>query len=480
MADDEFDGDYDEEYDDQDVDESEEDDEEEYDEEDEEDSKQETKAQIDIKLKKIQSSIDTRLLPIYVGNERKTLEQGKKVNPALTRQIELQMFIKKSNFTRNIITIVGPALGYILLACLVLLIIISAVAAIMSIFENRRTPAGDDSMSFGLNGEQIYSARVIYTDDIMAKNRLVADYGKLIVDAVAGYNSASGDFEIDVTYPAEEGYDYSLLFDGYSQQNYGYKRLAQLTYDFASVVNGEYGLNKVFTSYAEMLDDIQYFGLENSVALSAMQQVANDIVRESWYTVSEDSSAAIDSTSLASAMLNEISDQIGVLTQKQFVMDYQLQGTQSLGWFFAGEDDDHPTRHYLSVMYFAKKQFDIGVLSYMVVAEETGEITVVNGENSYNLTARDVDTNNYTYELENANLTIQQTEQSKVALTDGGTIATLYSQLKLANSQDEIDRSFTSQDVDGKTIYSFVPNGFYATFNFAGYFDVADYNNMYS
>ncbi len=460
------------------------DDNDEEDDEEEQDSQQMANADktaITNRLKKLEKSLKKRPVPILSPKEKRLIKQGKAVNPKLAYRIELLSLRRKASAARKTI-IGGGVLVSLLPVILVVLVLVMIGSIISSIFGSRYNDDGTPAPSeLALNGNQIYAARAFYTDDAAANKKIINDYCGYIASAIEGYNSTSSEFTLNITLPAN-AFDYSEFLTMYTDTQYGYYRLARLSYIFAQNVNLQYGLNKTETDFAGIINDIQYFGLEQSQFEEAMGAVANEIVKngeDDWYTPKEGNNQPNMSNDALSQSLIEASNfSASELTQKVFVVDSVVEGDNTLAWFNAGATANEKTKKYLAIMYFPHANFSIGSLSYAFIKTGEGEVVVHYGENSYKLQAVSVEDDNYTYESEEINLNVSASEKPAVLLSSDATLSELFSQIK---SQDEqnLDTYFDVQEVDGKNVYTYKLFNLYAEFNFDDYFSFADQNNSY-
>lgn len=480
MADDDMDEDLDDE--ENDVDDQSEQDNEEDEAQTEQEQAQQTRANkksIENRLKKLEQDIHNRFFPILTPNEKKVLEQGKKMKLTLATRVDAYIKLQIANKTRDVSLAGGSAGIGLLPIVLIVLVVIMALAAISAIFTQRW---GDDGKpapaEYALSGEQLYAARVFYTDENASSNKLVNDYAGYISAAIGKYNETNDEFTLNVTLP-EEAFDFSAFLTEYSNKNYTYYNLAQLSFEFAKTIDAEYGQNKAGTNFVDVVEDIQYFGIEQQLFETAFNNVANTIINNSWYSVKEgNSNPSISTNLLAESLLNYVQFTQSGLTPKIFVQDLPVEGKQKLPWLNAGVTDDTPTKKFLAIMYFPRTNFTIGDLSYSVIQTGDGSIVVHYGERSFTLQANKFENDNYTYDLSGANINVGQVGQP-ILLQGEGTLSELYAKIKQQDEQS-LATYFAGEEQNGKMVYNYNLFNLYAELNFDDYFSFADQNNINS
>ena len=192
-----FGGDYDQ-YDDEELDDDDldnlEDDDEEFDEDDAEELEEEIEEEIkqekakkkradnraiENRLKKIRATAPYRFHPHFTIRERVFLNKARKTHSRQVASIERLMRRRQEVFRIKTAS-AGSSLPLVLIFGLILILIIFAIAIVGSIlsflFGDGSADNNTASSQFGVNGEDFYGTRVVYTDAEKAQIEIIENY----------------------------------------------------------------------------------------------------------------------------------------------------------------------------------------------------------------------------------------------------------------------------------------------------------------
>lgn len=424
---------YDEELDDDDLNNLEEDEEEEDDEEldeeeadeleeeiegeiKEEDSKK-TRANnraIENRLKKIRAIAPYRFYPHFTIGERVFLNKARKTHPRQVASLERLMLRRKDVFRLKSMS-AGSSVPYILIFALILVVavfVIAALGSLLSFLSGDDPSDGTASAQFGVNGEDFYGVRVVYTDSELAEIEIVENYINTIQNAVESIESE--DLDITIDFPAED-FDYSTLdLEAFASD---YANAYQI---LASVVDTIYRqdaesmgdtANDELT-IQEKIDAIRYFGLNLDLANEIAGVISSHINDQDLYTIQSDEETGEDilavEQQIADGILLYFTENDFVRLEKYFIKDYIFESAEDMMENIIAEE-------YVAMIFMPKTQVQFSRFSFIVSLTnlDTFNLYVQQGSEIVNFTseqltsAEDGAESNLYSSADNLNLTAQ-------------------------------------------------------------------------
>ena len=322
----------------------------------------------------------------------KTLAKSRKFKPFFKKEVEIIERKLRSNIVKNISSkgmSGSPILMYVLIGVVFIFLIVAVIAFVGSImpwlFPDDENPDGGSVNSvFGVTGNDFYGVRMVYSDPVKAKNKMIEDYISFINEGAETFSNTTTITIDETTYnltlnlnhlalPGED-YDYSQFDEVVFLSDYA--KLHELTFKIAKenykVDNGaEYS----GTFLEECVDGVKYFGYSNLPLISEM--VAEDIVTpESINAVDGEGNQASD------AILEDIEEKIeeqlvqnynskysSVRTEKLFVKDYILDGDDAKVSGITKEN-------YVALIFMNKKQVSFKNISFAVGNADLTNFTI--------------------------------------------------------------------------------------------------------
>ncbi len=424
---------YDEELDDDDLNNLEEDEEEEDDEEldeeesdeleeeiegeiKEEDSKK-TRANnrvIENRLKKIRAIAPYRFYPHFTIGERVFLNKARKTHPRQVTSLERLMLRRKDVFRLKSMS-AGSSVPYILIFALILVIavfVIAALGSLLSFLSGDDPSDGTASAQFGVNGEDFYGVRVVYTDSELAEIEIVENYINTIQNAVESIESE--DLDITIDFPAED-FDYSTLdleafASDYASAYQIFARVVDTIYRQDAESMGDTANDEL--TIQEKIDAIRYFGLNSDLANEIAGVISSHINDQDLYTIQSDEETGEDilvvEQQIADGILLYFTENDFVRLEKYFIKDYIFESAEDMMENIIAEE-------YVAMIFMPKTQVQFSRFSFIVSLTnlDTFNLYVQQGSEIVNFTseqltsAEDGAESNLYSSADNLNLTAQ-------------------------------------------------------------------------
>ena len=424
---------YDEELDDDDLNNLEEDEEEEDDEEldeeeadeleeeiegeiKEEDSKK-TRANnraIENRLKKIRAIAPYRFYPHFTIGERVFLNKARKTHPRQVASLERLMLRRKDVFRLKSMS-AGSSVPYILIFALILVVavfVIAALGSLLSFLSGDDPSDGTASAQFGVNGEDFYGVRVVYTDSELAEIEIVENYINTIQNAVESIESE--DLDITIDFPAED-FDYSTLdleafASDYASAYQIFARVVDTIYRQDAESMGDTANDEL--TIQEKIDAIRYFGLNLDLANEIAGVISSHINDQDLYTIQSDEETGEDilavEQQIADGILLYFTENDFVRLEKYFIKDYIFESAEDMMENIIAEE-------YVAMIFMPKTQVQFSRFSFIVSLTnlDTFNLYVQQGSEIVNFTseqltsAEDGAESNLYSSADNLNLTAQ-------------------------------------------------------------------------
>lgn len=375
---------YDEELDDDDLNNLEEDEEEEDDEEldeeeadeleeeiegeiKEEDSKK-TRANnraIENRLKKIRAIAPYRFYPHFTIGERVFLNKARKTHPRQVASLERLMLRRKDVFRLKSMS-AGSSVPYILIFALILVVavfVIATLGSLLSFLSGDDPSDGTASAQFGVNGEDFYGVRVVYTDSELAEIEIVENYINTIQNAVESIESE--DLDITIDFPAED-FDYSTLdleafASDYASAYQIFARVVDTIYRQDAESMGDTANDEL--TIQEKIDAIRYFGLNSDLANEIASVISSHINDQDLYTIQSDEETGEDilavEQQIADGILLYFTENDFVRLEKYFIKDYIFESAEDMMENIVAEE-------YVAMIFMPKTQIQFSRFSFIV------------------------------------------------------------------------------------------------------------------
>lgn len=375
---------YDEELDDDDLNNLEEDEEEEDDEEldeeesdeleeeiegeiKEEDSKK-TRANnraIENRLKRIRRTAPYRFYPHFTISERVFLNKARKTHPRQVASLERLMLRRKDVFRLKSMS-AGSSVPYILIFALILVVavfVIAALGSLLSFLSGDDPSDGTASAQFGVNGEDFYGVRVVYTDSELAEIEIVENYINTIQNAVESIESE--DLDITIDFPAED-FDYSTLdleafASDYASAYQIFARVVDTIYRQDAESMGDTANDEL--TIQEKIDAIRYFGLNSDLANEIAGVISSHINDQDLYTIQSDEETGEDilvvEQQIADGILLYFTENDFVRLEKYFIKDYIFESAEDMMENIVAEE-------YVAMIFMPKTQVQFSRFSFIV------------------------------------------------------------------------------------------------------------------
>ena len=339
-------------------------------------------------------------------DEKNTIKKAKK-HPNLKNEINLitaMLLVNKGKVAAKAIS-TGPALWYVLLGALILVVIICVVAAVGSIMpylfpDDEGT--GESGSVFGVSGKDFYGVRTVYKDDEKATVSIIEDYVQLVEDGIseaksittvtasAGGETFSGELIINIEMPNEE-FNYSTFEETTFSSEYSV--LYTTIFDIAKVVyKVDNSTDFAGSSLVECVNGILYFGYDQTIMADVSEIITNTIIANSSFNSSDDTENKINKANdvdpLITSKLETLygQDKYKVRAEKLFVKDYIFE-----------EDDDKmenvPKANYVAFIFMPKNNVTFTKFSFSAGGADLSEFTISlkNNGNEIALTKDDSD-----------------------------------------------------------------------------------------
>lgn len=354
----------DEDLEDSEADDDDDDDEDEEDDDEEGEAKLEKKAEEKVlknKVKRIKRRVARSIFPILKIDERRTISQARKKYPKDVADIEQLIKAKRQNILRNGLA-GGSALVGLLFFLGIILIIVLAIAAVFDLMFGWLNQGDGEGMStqFGVNGEDFYGCRVVYTDDEQSKLDIVRDYVGVVQASVTLLEENNSNLDITIELPSEE-YDYNNFDENTFASEYAdlYGILTLMVDDVYSYDQTE---EIAETTFDEKLEAIKYFGFDNTLSTTIAETISGYINDNDMYA-STDEDNPVDSTieqvivdTIGSLLADE---EYNIRTEKIYLKDYIFADSESMMENIAEEN-------YIAMIFMPKTDVHFNYFSFIL------------------------------------------------------------------------------------------------------------------
>ena len=353
---------------------------EEYEEDEEEQMSAAERAKFELEEKLLKNKLRatfTKLIeskkPLLTATEKKDVKKAK-AHPNLKgdiNRINIALLANRAQVVYKAISS-SPALYYVFIGILILLLIILVVAWIGSImpwlFPDENND-GTASAQAGITGTDFYGARMIYKDEEKATTAIVEDYVEFVENGILESEqitkieaSAGGEFEvtldINITTPADN-YDYSNFNE--TQFMSEYSTLYNMVFDIAKVIYKiDNEVDYTGSTLIECVEGIKYFGYGDIATLvDAVDDtlISNLVVVDTNDTENKLTQADI-SAKVQEKLLAYYETVPTARTAKLFVKDYILSGNEMMKGI--------KQENYVAFIFMPKKNVELTQISFIV------------------------------------------------------------------------------------------------------------------
>ncbi len=454
------------------------------------------------KLTKILTEVTSKSQVVLLPQQQKTMRDAKK-HESLKAQIgAIQAMltvnkVKQTAKASKFIMAIGPALPYIGIGLLCILLVIICVVFFASLFSYLDSTAGNntgDSM-FGVTGKEFYGVRMVYRDEDLAEKKIVEDYVELVEKSkneVEGITSVTANGEtysltlnISLTLPSEE-YDYSTFEEA------SFKTEFATTYDLVmsvakEVYKADNGTDYAGTSLTECVDGIKYFGYSNILPLS--ENLINKILETSQISATDSEGAtvvesgtisniknALTDTALANLMSEFSLEKYTIRTEKLFLKDYILEGDEAT---VSGVDK----QNYVAMIFMPKQAVKFESFSFAVGGTDFTdfEISLTYDGNNHSVTTDgdnlgDEDNKGYLYYTNDLNLSAGVYDG-----IDSNNLEVLKTPKSLFDLVQETNYStyLTTETIEGVQLQTFKKSGVVVNLKNSTPFIITEFETMY-
>lgn len=312
------------------------------------------------KVKEIKKRVAGSIFPILKIDERRTMSKAKKKFAKDVEQIEQTIKDKRQNLLRNGLT-GGSVLIGILFILGIILIIVLAIAAVFDLMFGWLNQGDDEGMStqFGVNGEDFYGCRVVYTDDEQAKLDIISDYAGVVQAAVTLLEDNNANLDITIDIPSEE-YDYNNFDEtSFASEYADLYNLINLMIDDVYSYDQTDVTNEV--TFDEKVDAIKYFGFDETLSVTVADTISGYINDNDKYA-SLDEDNPIDS-SIEQVIVESINtllseEKYNIRTEKVYLKDYIFADGESMMENIAKEN-------YIAMIFMPKTDVHFNYFSYI-------------------------------------------------------------------------------------------------------------------
>ena len=460
-------------------------DEEEYDDEDEEDEdsdeiseenqkqlKEAEKKSIDNQLKKIRKTAPYRFYPHYTMSERRVIAKAKKTNPQQVKKLDELMAQRKEAFRAKVKSVVGPILPPVLIFLLIMLVAILVVGIIAYIISSLFGGGSDGekpsmSAQFGVNGQDFYGCRVVYSDEEQSQIEMIENYINSIRDSIESAENSTLDITIDL--PAED-YDFTNFDESEFAEAYGNAyNLLDLMVDEVystdtSVSDGETTDDSTL-SLMEKIDGIEYFGFDSELASAISAIISTYINDNDLYQILDDSG---DTANIEQDIVNSINIYFNGLdnirTEKLFIKDFIFEDSDDM---MSGITE----KNYVALIFMPKRQVEFSYFSFMIGNADFDNINlyIQNGEQIIDLNGQVWTTENeggetYLFESDN-NLNLSTNQFSDIDLNNINYLTNGLSLIDIVNGEIDYNIYLEVQtSEDSKTYLTWKDDGIIVRF----------------
>lgn len=333
----------------------------------EEDSKK-TRANnraIENRLKRIRRTAPYRFYPHFTISERVFLNKARKTHPRQVASLERLMLRRKDVFRLKSMS-AGSSVPYILIFALILVVavfVIAALGSLLSFLSGDDPSDGTASAQFGVNGEDFYGVRVVYTDSELAEIKIVENYINTIQNAVESIESE--DLDITIDFPAED-FDYSTLdleafASDYASAYQIFARVVDTIYRQDAESMGDTANDEL--TIQEKIDAIRYFGLNSDLANEIASVISSHINDQDLYTIQSDEETGEDilavEQQIADGILLYFTENDFVRLEKYFIKDYIFESAEDMMENIVAEE-------YVAMIFMPKTQVQFSRFSFIV------------------------------------------------------------------------------------------------------------------
>ena len=306
------------------------------------------------RLKKIYDK--PRIIPSLSIPEKLTVALGKKKFPAMVAKINLKIATLKANqrISRSLLASGGSTLAIPIAVVICVMIIFALLFAALN-----DPQSGTDGVETGTPASLLYGVRAVYEDKDESRVYLAKSYGEIVSYTIKQVNSSTSDYQINITLPTEENFNYADLISNYQDSSYTYYDYAQLTYQFANAVyqnDVSLGLTSAeVTDFASTLDAIVYFGTDAAIEELVTQNLSNYILTNNLITNKDGNETNLQNQ--IKAVINNYLTNNNVRTQKLFILDIPVVEGKNAPSLYT-------KRNYKAYIYLNKQAVKVEYLSY--------------------------------------------------------------------------------------------------------------------
>ncbi len=362
----------------------------------------------------------------------------------------------------SVLKMLAPALPYIAIALLVIIVVAAAWYAI----ETMLNPFGAGGMSSvnGIKGERFYGARLIYKDELQAQADILENYVNLIGGATANVKLEDGEVAINLTLP----------------ENFNYRNFNETTFPLenadlfailsemaTTAYSADNGAQPAELTFAEIIYGIKYFGIEADWNFAEI--ISSYVNENNLYTYTAGSST-LDENAIESEISADISNYFSTIstirTEKLYIEDRILAGADDML-------ENIEKKQYVSLIFMPKSDVTFTQHSLVVAGAnyDVFSATLVNGTSKVTLDKYfflfDDDGGNNCYAYK-ANLLATLNEKTTAFNDiDKNNLRALSAGKSLMQIVEELDENIYLQTItteSGKQVYAPKMNGVHINF----------------
>ena len=253
----------------------------------------------------------------------------------------------------KLVEVLGPYIGWILLALLAIIIIIVVIVAVVvavGAVVNKMDPANMINNDY-LTSEYFYGRRIVYIDDEKLADSLELSYKQYVIDVVENFEENNPNIDIVITLPNPTG---KSLLDNTTTLDTHVSNLYLGIANIVATSSNDYQNVNFDTLYPL----INYFGFTDGQKALVSTFIANYIVINNLYSTSD----AVDVISLMTETINNDADLQYMYQQYEKIMiKDEIATPEGLV--------DVEQRQYVASIYMPSKNIDITRVTYTLVNE---------------------------------------------------------------------------------------------------------------
>ena len=284
------------------------------------------------KLKEIKKRVASSIYPVITFSDRRVMAQAKKKYAKDIIEIE-QLAMNKKAVVRQTGSSVGTSMSSVLFKVGIVFVIIIAIAAVFDLMFSWLSQGDGEGMStqFGVNGEDFYGCRVVYTDEDQAKIDIIRDYAGVVQAAVTLLEDNNANLDITIELPSAE-YNYDNFDETTFASEYAdlYNVISLMVDDVYSYDQTE-GMTE--STFEEKIAAIKYFGFDKNLSVTIAETISGYINDNDKYApIDEDE--PIDS-SIEQVIVDSINsllseEEHNIRTEKVYIKDYIFADSESM------------------------------------------------------------------------------------------------------------------------------------------------------